>query len=295
MKIYECLSNFLIFYLTVDSVEKWFKLLISRICIEASYTASVFFKLDPDCGVESGNFVAEQAYILSILSEILNERIEGIIVNPDFALCILGILRSAGGVVDFSTRGKTGLPTGDAVIDVLGYSLTILRDICACDHLNQGSDDAVGMLVSSGLIELLLAFLSNLEPPAIVQKAMDQGETTYSRTACCPYQGFRRDIVAVIGNCTYGRKQVQDEMREKNGIVLLLQQCVSDEENPFLREWGIWAARNLLEGNTENQRVVADLELQRSVDVPELARLGLRVDVDPKTHRAKLVNVPNSG
>lgn len=279
----------------VDPIEKWFKLLISRICIEESYTASVFFKLGRDCGVESGHFVAEQAYILSILSEMLNERIEGIIVNPDFALCVLGILRSAGGVVDFSTRGITGLPTGNADIDVLGYSLTILRDICACDHLTGGSDDVVGMLVSSGLIESLLAFLSNLEPPATIQKAMDRGETTSSPIARCPYKGFRRDIVAVIGNCAYRRKQVQDEIRKKNGIILLLQQCVTDEDNPFLREWGIWAARNLLEGNTENQKLVADLELQRSVvDVPELARLGLRVDIDPTTHRAKLVNIPHS-
>jgi ataxin-10 len=49
--------------------------------------------------------------------------------------------------------------------------------------------------------------------------------------------------------------------------------------------------RNLLEWNTENQQAVAELELQGSVDVPELAGLGLRVEVDPNTHRAKLVNV----
>lgn len=80
-------------------------------------------------------------------------------------------------------------------------------------------------------------------------------------------------------------------MRERNGILLLLQQCVIDEDNPFLREWGIWAVRNLLEGNAENQRVVAELEVQGSVDVPEITGLGLRVEVDQITRRAKLVNL----
>ncbi|RAL49154.1 hypothetical protein DM860_017184 [Cuscuta australis] len=279
-----------------DLAESWFKLLLSRICLEESYIASVFFNLDPGYAADmipgSEHFVSEQAYILSTLSEILNERIEDLAVTPDFALHILGILKSAAARVDFSTRGKTSLPTGTTLINILGYSLTILRDICACDRrTGLKDDDAVAVLVSSGLIELLLSFLSGLEPPATIQKATKRqvGGTT-GQIDCCPYKGYRRDIVAVLGNCAYGRKQVQDEIRKKNGIVLLLQQCVTDEDNPFLREWGIWAARNLLEGNKENQEVVAGLELQRSLDVPELARLGLRVEVDPITHRAKLVN-----
>lgn len=280
-----------------DLAESWFKLLLSRICLEESYIASVFFKLDPanaaDAIPASGHFVSEQAFVLSTLSEILNERRDDLAVTPDFALHILGILKRAAAGVDFSTRGKSGLPTGSTLVDILGYSLTILRDICACDHrTGLKDDDAVAVLVSSRLIELLLSFLSSLEPPAIIQKATKHHQvgSTTGRIACCPYKGYRRDIVAVLGNCAYGRKQVQDEIRKKNDIVLLLQQGVTDEDNPFLREWGIWAARNLLEGNEENQRVVADLELQRSLDVPELARLGLRVEVDPLTHRAKLVN-----
>ena len=136
--------------------------------------------------------------------------------------------------------------------------------------------------------------LQDLEAPTIIKKAVKQGENqegTTSSLKVCPYKGFRRDIVAVIGNCAYHRKHVQDEIRDKNGILLLLQQCVTDEDNPFLREWGIWSVRNLLETNAENQRLVAEMELQGSVDVPELAGLGLRVEVDQKTRRAKLVNV----
>ncbi|PNX63759.1 ataxin-10, partial [Trifolium pratense] len=64
--------------------------------------------------------------------------------------------------------------------------------------------------------------------------------------------------------------------------------CVTDEDNPYLREWGIWCVRNILEGNEENQKVVAELQLQGSADdVPEISALGLQVDIDPKTRRAK--------
>ncbi|KAK4346995.1 hypothetical protein RND71_033334 [Anisodus tanguticus] len=288
--------------------EDWLKLLLSKNCIEGSYISSIFFKLHSYPSVENNGvvthvadqFVIEQSYLLSILSEILNERIEHIVVSHDFALSIFGILKSAVVVVDFSIRGKSDLPTGSAPIDVLGYSLTILRDICACDHLTsskeKSSKDVVEVLVSSGLVEFLLDLLRDLEPPTTIRKAMKQDQikegAISSSFKCSPYQGFRRDIVAILGNCAYRRRHVQDEIRDKNGIPLLLQQCVVDDDNPFLREWGIWCVRNLLEGNAENQGAVADLELQGTVDVPELAGLGLRVEVDPVTRRTKLVNVP---
>ncbi|KAA8515980.1 hypothetical protein F0562_019159 [Nyssa sinensis] len=285
--------------------EDWLKLLLSRICLEENQLPCLFSKLWPvggsenleDIKIRDGVFVSEQAFLLNILSEILNERIEEISISNDFALYVLGLLKQAVGVLDSVSRGKSSLPTGSISLDVLGYSLTILRDICACDSIGdftKVSLDVVDSLVSSGLLELLLCLLRDLEPPTVIRKAMKQDEnqegTSYSYKRC-PYKGFRRDIVAVIGNCAYKRKHVQDEIRQKNGILLLLQQCVIDEDNPFLREWGIWSVRNLLEGNAENQRVVAELELQGSVDVPEIARLGLRVEFDEKSRRAKLVNV----
>ncbi|CAN4078360.1 unnamed protein product [Withania somnifera] len=260
--------------------EDWLTLFLSKIFIEGSYISSIFFKLHSYSSIENNGivthvadqFVIEQPYLLSILSEILNERVERIVVSHDAAV-----------VIEFSIRGRSGLPAGCAPVDVLGYSLTILRDICACDHLTsskeESSKDVVEVLVSSGLVEFLLDLLRDLEPPTTIKKAMKQDQikegTVSSSFRCCPYQGFRRDIVAILGNCAYRRRH----------------QCVVDKDNPFLREWGIWCAQNLLEGNAENQGAIADLELQRTVDVPELVGLGLRVEVDPVTRRTKLVNV----
>lgn len=295
------------FYLIVGFGEDWLKLILSRICLEEPYFPRFFSKfslvddskIGEDIGFGDGLFLSEQAFLLRVVSEILNERLNEITFPNDFALFVFGIFKRSVGVSNSVSRCKSGLPTGSTVIDVLGYSLTILRDICACNSegglKEEDSVDAVDVLVSSGLIELLLCLLGELEPPTMIRKALKQGEnrerTSSYSSKPCHYRGFRRDIVAVIGNCAYGRKHVQDQIRQKNGILLLLQQCVIDEDNPFLREWGIWCVRNCLERNAENQQAVAELELHGSVDVPELTRLGLRVEVDPNTQRAKLVNV----
>ncbi|MQM18694.1 hypothetical protein Taro_051688 [Colocasia esculenta] len=133
------------------------------------------------------------------------------------------------------------LPTGSPAFDVLGYSLTILRDLCAShDSPSSGSDRlVVESLVSSGLCRLHLALLWDLEPPSVIRRTLSQRANKESSSASpssskvCPYRGFHRDVVAVIGNCTCDRKQVQDEIRQQNGILLLLQQCVVDEDNPY--------------------------------------------------------------
>ncbi|TYI42700.1 hypothetical protein ES332_A01G117400v1 [Gossypium tomentosum] len=245
-------------------------------------------------------FSSEQAFLLQIISEILNERLNEVRVPNETALCVLGIFKRSVSIVDFGARAKSGLPTGSTSVDVMGYSLIILRDICAQEglrELKKDSVDVVDLLLSDDLTDVILSLLHDLEPPAIIRKTLKDSENqelNLGSTKLCPYKGFQRDLVAIIGNCAYRRKNVQDEISQKSGILRLLQQCVTDDDNPYLREWGIWSLRNLLEGNAENQQIVADLQLQGSVDMPELARLGLKVEVDQNTHCAKLVNIPGS-
>ncbi|KAL9321635.1 hypothetical protein ACSQ67_009688 [Phaseolus vulgaris] len=283
--------------------EDWLKLLLSRIFLEESQLPVLFSKLQsvdvPEGEViesKNGQFSFEQAFLLEILSEILNERLGDVTVSKDVVLFVFGIFKKSIGVLEHAMRGKSGLPSGFTGVDVLGYSLTILRDICAQDGMRGNTKDVVDVLLSYGLIEFLLSLLGALEPPAISRKGLKQIENQDNASCCskpCPYKGFRRDIVALIGNCVYRRKHAQDEIRDRNGILLLLQQCVPDEDNPFLREWGLWSARNMLLGNDENQKLVAELEIQGCADVPELIALGLQVEVDQRTRRPKLVNIPS--
>ncbi|XP_058745201.1 uncharacterized protein LOC131617949 [Vicia villosa] len=283
--------------------EDWIKLLLSRICLEESQLPLLFSKLrfkDIHEGEESESkddqFSSEQAFLLQTLSGILNERIGDVAISEDVALFVYGIFKKSIGVLEHAVRGKSRLPTAITVVDVLGYSLIILRDICADDSVRGNAEDAndvVDVLLSYGLIELLLIVLGDLEPPAIIRKGTKQSENQDGASCSlkpCPYKGFRRDIVSLICNCVHRRKHAQDKLRNRNGVLLLLQQCVTDEDNPFLREWGIWSVRNMLEGSEENQKEVSELELQGSADTQEISELGLQVEVDKKTRRAKLVN-----
>lgn len=286
--------------------EEWLEWFLTKLCIEESYISEVFAKLgslggsDTSDGPESHNimFTAEQAFLLCLLSKCLSERPREVMVSNEFGLEVLKILTDASGCVDFSSRGSSELPTDASAIDVLGYSLLLLRDICAWEnHSSGGTEPPINALLSAGILELVLSLLCELEPPLIVKKsiarAKEQGVQPVSAETMkvCPYKGYRRDLVSVICNCLRGRKQVQDEIRQKNGILLLLQQCVIDEDNSFLREWGVLAIGYLLEGNPENQHEVAELQLQEPVQTPEIANLGLKVEVDGKSGRAKLVNM----
>ncbi|KAI3888643.1 hypothetical protein MKX03_030920 [Papaver bracteatum] len=282
--------------------EDWLLGLLAKICLEEAYFSPLFFILSTT-GVhekinnlkETGDiFTLENGFLLSILFGILNKK-RNENVSKEFALSILGIMKRVITVVNFFSRGQSTLPTGTPAVDILGYSINILRDICAQDRVNLGTEESVtivDLLLSSGLLDLLIDVLRELGPPLTIKKSIQQEST--SQLKVCPYKGFRRDIVAVTANCLYGMKHVQDEIRQKDAILLLLQQCVTDDYNEFLREYGIWAARNLLEGNKENQKVVAELEIQGSADVPALAELGFRIELDPHTRRAKLVNISPS-
>ncbi|KAJ6836061.1 putative ataxin-10 [Iris pallida] len=267
---------------TVGYQEEWLEWLLVRTCVEELHFHPLFRKLG----------LPEQAFLLRILSNTLTSRPEEVAVTAGFALAVLEVARegytAAAGV---GSECGSALPTRSPATDVLGYSLMILRDVCAWEDPDLGTEaHPVDSLLSLGLLEFMLTALGELGPPSIVRKSGPLAVT--GPVKACPYEGFRRDVVSVIANCLHWRKRAQDEVRERNGIFLLMQQCVVDDGNPFLREWGLLAIRNLLEGNAENQREVSELQLQGPVDTLEITGLGLKVEVDEKSGRAKLVNIP---
>jgi len=66
----------------------------------------------------------------------------------------------------------------------------------------------------------------------------------------------KRDLARLLGILCAGERVVQDRIRACGGIPVVMNLCVVDERNPYLREHAIFALHNLLEGNTENQRTV---------------------------------------
>ncbi|MCO5563864.1 hypothetical protein L7F22_017514 [Adiantum nelumboides] len=216
-------------------------------------------------------------------------------------------------------------PCGIPVIDVLGYTLELFKLLSGLDCGDQKSgsrfsrSSVVGKLVQNGVIELFIELLKSLGPPELVVRAMQRSNVHVNdsvrelngkdgqggsrlmtdcaeaplnnTTSTLPYRGYRRDLVAVIGNAAYQNQPVQDAVRHLGGLFLVLQQCVVDEANPYLREWGLWAVRNLVDSNIENSKELADLQMRGSLTPVELAEMGYKVEVDSELGRPKLVNM----
>ncbi|KAL5217362.1 hypothetical protein ABZP36_018046 [Zizania latifolia] len=277
--------EWLLFKTSVE--EKKFELLFAALCsgIDTDH------KDGDECEIE---FNAMHAYLLGKLSKCLASRPREVRVSNSFALGVFNLHKHVAETVDFTCRVNSPLSTGHPAIDVLGYSLLLLKDICAWESPPSDTQAPVDSLMETGLVKHLLTYLRELEPPSIIRKSMARGQgdhqPAFATVKVCPYIGYRRDLVAVIANCLLTSKKVQDEVRQLDGIMLLLQQCVVDEENPYLREWGLFAVKNLLEGNVENQKEVSELKMQEPVITPEIADIGLRVEIDMETGHPKLVN-----
>ncbi|KAI0820362.1 spinocerebellar ataxia type 10 protein domain-containing protein [Trametes gibbosa] len=72
-------------------------------------------------------------------------------------------------------------------------------------------------------------------------------------------QGFahvKRDLIRLLAILAAENRVVQDRVRACDGIPVVMNLCVVDDYNPYLREHAIFALRNLLHKNEENQAVV---------------------------------------
>jgi len=69
----------------------------------------------------------------------------------------------------------------------------------------------------------------------------------------------KRDLTRLLGIVASGNKAVQDRVRACGGIPVIMNLCVVDDQNPYLREHAIFTLRNLLYRNQENQDVVNDI------------------------------------
>ncbi len=76
---------------------------------------------------------------------------------------------------------------------------------------------------------------------------------------------------------------LQDTMREKGGLPVILSNCGTDFENPLVREYAIICLRNACEGNMENQAYVDSLKPQQILQDDVLASHGITVNLDPET------------
>jgi len=126
----------------------------------------------------------------------------------------------------------------------------------------KGSQDSGETLVESSVE--LLRLLSDFLPRILLgQPQVDPASATTVTPAQSDPAGFayiKRDLVRLLGVLCHDDRESQDAVRQRNGIQLIMNMCVVDERNPYLREHALFALRNLLHNNPENQAVVDEFK-----------------------------------
>ena len=62
-----------------------------------------------------------------------------------------------------------------------------------------------------------------------------------------------------------------------------------DDESPLVREWALWAVRNLCEGDEGAREAISQLKARSIVQDAALQRAGLSVELDEATGRPRAV------
>ncbi|XP_036376247.1 ataxin-10 [Megalops cyprinoides] len=93
-----------------------------------------------------------------------------------------------------------------------------------------------------------------------------------------PAVSFKAHLVRLIGNLCHAHTANQNQVREMDGIPLILDHCNIDSSNPFISQWAIFAIRILLEHNPQNQEVVQALERRGVADDSALREMGFRLE-----------------
>ena len=105
-----------------------------------------------------------------------------------------------------------------------------------------------------------------------------------------PWDGYRVDALAPLANAMFGRPAVCEAVRALGGVPVVLACTRGEDGDDYLREYALWAVRNVCAGSEEARREIEALQPRAAADAHELAAAGLNVSVDPETGRVEVSN-----
>ncbi|KAH9967286.1 spinocerebellar ataxia type 10 protein domain-containing protein [Russula dissimulans] len=188
--------------------------------------------------------------------------------GPDFALdgrlagvCVtLVLLSTTLSSILLAEREKDGggASTGPAGVVTL---TRLCHDTVCASRSPTGSGFIEELLETLGLLDRFLprvnvGKIKSFSPNGKegVPGGFGGGRSESADAAGFPY--LKRDLVRLLGILCHNCKAIQDRIRLCGGIPVVLNLCVIDDRNPYLREHALFALRNLLHNNPENQAVV---------------------------------------
>lgn len=126
--------------------------------------------------------------------------------------------------------------------------------------------------------------------PAWLQTEYADGATSETPSAAIDNQepsdfewrNLKKLVVLVLSSLVWKSPKVQNQIRQYGGVEMVLACCNFDSNNPYIREHAIMCLRFLLEGNTENQAIVRQLEPRKSIPDEMLDKRGYEAYIDDK-------------
>lgn len=128
--------------------------------------------------------------------------------------------------------------------------LDIISELCAYEVYRNG-------LVSYKFMDVLIPLFGTVHQ---YYKPINLKDKEAGKTARFPH--VKSICLEIIAHLVQKNKPVQDRVRELGGLQPILSSCVIDANNPYMKERAVMCIKFLLEGNPDNQAVVANLEKQ---------------------------------
>jgi len=205
-----------------------------------------------------------------------------------------------------------------AAAAVLRESLKLVRRLTELEIRPSSMNtphDVVTALAAMGLPRLLLGLTAALPPP------MGAGNTSKARGPTAaprldpdvvggpaalrdghapfptarPWPGYRVDALAPLANAMFNRPGVCDQVVKLGGVPIILAATRGEDGEDFLREWALWATRNLCHGSEDARKEIESMQPEAAADSQELAAMGLNVSVDPATGKVRVKSIGKEG
>ncbi|KAI4517743.1 hypothetical protein K525DRAFT_273327 [Schizophyllum commune Loenen D] len=220
------------------------------------------------------------SYLQSPSQEGRNATHEGLM--PVLSEVFFTLSQSARASISRSVAGDASAPPAelDVMLPKVCEALVLLTQCIvsvalaaegqASDSLGRRKYFAEARTAEIGMVESIVDLLRLLDaflPRINFGKPVGQSATNGAPPPDSP--GFfylKRDLVRLLGVLVHRNRAVQDRVRECGGIQIVMNLCVVDERNPYLREHAIFTLHNLLEGNAANQALVDEIQPVREAD-----------------------------
>ncbi|XP_037784020.1 ataxin-10-like [Penaeus monodon] len=166
---------------------------------------------------------------------------------------------------------------------ILGRLVNFVCSVAASDTWRPLLQEDTSLLITSVYLLRCMNDIGKVGGNAFtpIDRMVDlSDEEIMENAASHPAFGFKCDLIRLIASLVYRHRANQDQVREIEGLLLLLECTQFDARNPLIKEASIFALRNLLEGNQENQEVIQALKFEGVAENSGLRELGMEAVSD---------------